>query len=113
MLGLLAVTAIIAIMIAVNNPHEQLLRSKVQAERVRGFAAELQRKADRMNRETGDLDGQNLVTTNQDLSFPSPGGPVIIPARTTFRLMRLSGDNVVVQYNDTEVSLPVSSVDFQ
>ena len=111
--GLLAGAAIIAVVIATNYPHQQLVTSKVQAERVRGLAAELQRKADRMDRETGEPERQNVVTTNQDMSFPASGGQMIIPARTTLQVMRFWGDNVVVQYNGTEVSLPRSSVDFR
>lgn len=113
LVGLLAAAAIIAVVIAMNYPHQQLVTSRVQAERVRGLAAQLQRQADRMNREPRELERQNVVTTNQDLSFPSSGGQMIIPARTTLHVMRFWGDNVVVQYNGTEVSLPRSSVDFR
>ena len=65
-----------------------------------------------MNRETEGLEPQNVVTTNQDLSFASPGGQLVIPARTTLHVVRFWGDNVVVQYNGIEVSLPMSSVEF-
>ena len=110
-MGILAVATIIALMIGTNYPHQQLMTSRTQAERVRGLAAQLQRQADRINNDTGEQ--QNVVTTNQDLSFPSSGGQMIIPARTTLQVLRFWGDNVVVQYNGTEVSLPRSSVDLR
>jgi hypothetical protein len=49
---------------------------------------------------------------NQDLSFASAGGQLVIPARTTLHVVRFWGDNVVVQYNGIEVGLRMSSVEF-
>ena len=112
LMAILVVAAIIAVFIGINNPHQQLLTSRTQAARIRELTAQLQRQADRMNRETEGLEPQNVVTTNQDLSFASPGGQLVIPARTTLHVVGFWGDNVVVQYNGIEVSLPMSSVDF-
>jgi len=43
-----------------------------------------------INRTEG-LEPQNVVTTNQDLSFASPGGELVIPARTTLHVVRFMG----------------------
>lgn len=111
--GLLVVVAIIAVMIVQTNPQQQLSTPRVQGERLRQIAAGLQRQADRINRDVEEPERQNVVTTKQDLSFPSTAGQIFIPVGTTFRVIRMSGDNVVVQYNALEVSLPTSSVDFR
>jgi hypothetical protein len=111
--GLLLAGVIIAVMIEVTNPQQQLSISRMRVERVRQLTAHLQREADRVNRDAEEPERQNVVTTKEDLSFLSSAGQISIPAGTTFQVMRMSGDNVVVQYNAIEVSLPVSSVEFR
>jgi type II secretory pathway pseudopilin PulG len=110
--GLLLVVAIIAVVIGLMKPQQQLQTSRVQIERVQRLAAQLQRQSDRMNRDVEETDRQNVVTTKQDLSFPSSVGQIVIPAGTRFHVVRVSGDNAVVQYNGSEVSLPLPLVDF-
>jgi hypothetical protein len=100
-------------MVGLSNPQQQLQTSRVQTERIRQLAGRLQRQADRLNGDVEEAVRQNAVTTKQDLSFPSSAGQILIPAGTAFRVIRMSGDNVIVQYNATEISLPVSSVDFR
>ena len=57
---------------------------------------------------------RKVVTTKQDLSFPSEGGAAfVIPSGTTLHYLRLTGDGVIVKYNDYEVSLPYNEVDMQ
>ena len=110
--GLLATAVIVVVGFGLYSTQEQAVGLKAQAQ-VRELGLQLQRKVDRINRNADAIEEEDKVTTNQALAFPTAAGQVVIPAGTTLRIVRRSGQDVVIQYNGIEINLPPWAIELR
>jgi len=110
--GLLATAVIVVVGFGLHTTQEQAVGLKAQAQ-VRELGLRLQQQVDGINRNADAIEEENKVTTNQALAFPTAAGQVVIPAGTTLRIVRRSGQDVVVQYDGIEVNLPPWAIELR